>query len=77
MLVVQHYRTDRDLVAKTLQRICGRSMITVAGAVLNNVDLERAYHKDYYYSGYYYYSEEGEGKRKRKASGSESKAGVG
>ncbi len=54
ILIVQHNRTDRDLVARTLQRI--RSINPeVAGAVLNNVDLERTFSKDYYYAGYYYY----------------------
>ncbi len=53
ILVVQHYRTDRDMVRKTLQRLQA-IQTPIVGAVLNNVDLDRAYHKDYYYAGYYY-----------------------
>jgi capsular exopolysaccharide synthesis family protein len=65
ILVVQHNRTDRDLVAKTLQRLTAVNS-TLAGAVLNNVDLERAYNKDYYYAGYYYYGDDGETRAKKK-----------
>jgi capsular exopolysaccharide synthesis family protein len=77
VLIVQHYHTDRDLVSKTLQRI--RSVKdNVVGAVLNNVDLERAYRKDYYYAGYYYYGDEKSGGRRgRKKRGVEKKASVG
>ena len=46
----------------------------VVGAVLNNVDLERAYDKDYYYAGYYF--EDGE-KRPRKKARVEREAQVG
>lgn len=74
VLVVRHNSTDRDLVIKTLQQL--RSVNpTVAGVLLNNVDLERSYHKDYYYAGYYYYTEDEEkGSRKR---GGDRKAQVG
>ena len=47
--------------------------------MLNNVDLERAYHKDYYYAGYYY-TEEGAGDSKtrtRKKRKTAEKASVG
>ena len=44
--------------------------------MLNAVDLDRAYHKDYYYAGAYYYNEEGEKKASRKRR-LESKANVG
>ncbi|MCP3978806.1 MAG: polysaccharide biosynthesis tyrosine autokinase [bacterium] len=65
VIVVQHNRTDRDLVAKTVQRLRAVND-TMAGAVLNNVDLDRAYNKDYYYAGYYYYTEGAEGPVKKR-----------
>jgi Mrp family chromosome partitioning ATPase len=65
ILVVQHNRTDRDLVVKTLQQL--RSVnANLAGVVLNNVDLDRTYHKDYYYAGYYYMDEEGKSTTKKR-----------
>lgn len=73
VLVVQHNRTDRDLVVKTLQQL--RSVNpTMAGVVLNNVDFDRSVHKDYYYAGYYYTEDEPKGTRKRRV---ERKAQVG
>jgi len=64
ILVVQHYRTDRDMVRKTLQRL--QAIHTpIVGAVLNNVDFDRAYHKDYYYAGYYYAEDDASDKRKK------------
>lgn len=66
VLVVQHYRTDRDMVRKTLQRL-QVIQTPIVGAVLNNVDFDRAYHKDYYYAGYYYAEEYGSSKRKKGA----------
>ena len=66
VLVVQHYRTDRDMVRKTLQRLQA-IQTPIVGAVLNNVDFDRAYHKDYYYAGYYYAEEYGSDKRKKNA----------
>jgi capsular exopolysaccharide synthesis family protein len=53
LLVVRHNHTDRDLVARTLQQI-RRVGANVAGVILNNVDFERAYGKEYAYAGYYY-----------------------
>jgi len=73
VLVIQHNTTDRDVTIKTLQRLRAVNP-AVAGAVLNNVDLDRAYHKDYYYAGYYF--DDGE-KRPRKKRGVEPKAHVG
>ena len=65
VLVVQFNRADRDVVFKTMQRL--RSVNdNIAGAVLNNVDLDRAYHKDYYYAGYYYYGDDGERKESKR-----------
>jgi len=75
VLVVQHNQTDRDLVAKTLQRLRAVNPV-VAGAVLNNVDLDRTYHKDYYYAGYYYTDDEGD-KRTKKRGRLEPEAKVG
>ena len=66
VLVVQHYRTDRDMVRKTVQRLQA-IQTPIVGAVLNNVDFDRAYHKDYYYAGYYYAEEYGSSKRKKGA----------
>ncbi len=64
VLVVQHNKTDRDRVRKSLQRL--RSVgPAIAGVVLNNVDLQRAYDKDDYYASYYYGTEDGERKRKK------------
>jgi capsular exopolysaccharide synthesis family protein len=66
ILVIQHNRTDRDIVRKTLQRL--RTVNTpIAGAVLNNVDFDRAYHKDYYYAGYYYAEEDDTTRRRKNA----------
>ncbi len=65
VLVVQHYRTDRDMVRKTLQRLQA-IQTPIVGAVLNNVDFDRAYHKDYYYAGYYYAEDGDTSKRKKK-----------
>jgi hypothetical protein len=36
------------------------------GIVLNHVDLDRAYHKDYYYAGYYYSEEEKPARTRRR-----------
>ena len=73
VVVVQHGHTDRDLVAKTIQRLRAVNP-NVAGAVLNNVDLDRAYHRDYYYAGAYYYTDGGRRGRKKRV---ESKVNVG
>ncbi len=75
VLVVKHARTDRDLVVKTVQRLRAVNP-TIAGVVLNSVDLGRAYHKDYYYAGADYYHEDGDRKRSNKR-GERSRASVG
>ncbi len=75
VLIVRHAHTDRDLVSKTLARLRAVNP-NVVGAVLNNVDIERAYSKDYYYAGAYYYEaddEKAKGARKRRVA---TKAGV-
>ncbi len=53
LLVIRHNHTDRDMVARTLQQL-RRVGANVAGVILNNVDLDRAYGKEYAYAGYYY-----------------------
>lgn len=77
LLVVRHNKTDRDHVARTVQQL--RTVnARLAGVILNHVDLDRAYKKDYYYQGYYYYGEgKGSGDGKRSKSGSEERVGTG
>jgi capsular exopolysaccharide synthesis family protein len=52
LLVVRHNHTDRDLVRRTLQQL-RRVGANVAGVILNNVNFDRAYGKEYVYAGYY------------------------
>ena len=66
VLVIKHNATDRDHVAKGLQRLRAVDAV-VAGAVLNNVDISRAFNKDYYYSGYYYLSDEEKAKSDKRS----------
>jgi capsular exopolysaccharide synthesis family protein len=73
--VVQHNSTDRDHVVKTVQGLRAVNP-DLPGIVLNNVDLDRAYHKDYYYAGYYY-SDEEKPVRGRRRGGVEPKAKAG
>jgi capsular exopolysaccharide synthesis family protein len=75
ILVVQHNKTDRDIVLKTLQKLHAVNP-AVVGSVLNNVDMERAYGKDYYYAGYYY-EDGGKRRKRRKKSKVERKVNVG
>jgi capsular exopolysaccharide synthesis family protein len=75
MLVVKHNATDRDLVTRSVAQL--RSVNdAVIGVVLNNVDIDKAYQKDYYYAGYYYYGAEGKKKRGRRGAAAEAKAGI-
>jgi capsular exopolysaccharide synthesis family protein len=76
VLVVQYNKTDRDVTVKTLQRLRAVNP-AVAGAALNNVDLDRAFHKDYYYAGYYFEDGEKRAKKKRRRRRVEPKAHVG
>ena len=60
------------MVARTLQQL-RRVGANVAGSILNNVDLDRAYGKEYAYAGYYYAegakgARRGKGKPPRQAS---------
>jgi capsular exopolysaccharide synthesis family protein len=64
ILVVRHAQTDRDQVARSVLQFRNHNAM-MAGVVLNDVDVEKAYRKDYYYAGYYYYDESGKGRRKR------------
>lgn len=74
--VVQHNKTDRDRVRKAVQRVRAADA-TLAGAVLNNVDISRAYDKDYYYASYYYTADEAAGGKSGRRSGNDSKRSVG
>lgn len=76
ILVVRHNQTDRDLVRKALQRLTAVNA-TVAGAVMNNVDLDRAYNKDYYYAGAYYMTDDAKQSATRRRGKVESKVNVG
>lgn len=67
VLVVKHNSTDRDLVYKSLQRLKSFNE-HVVGAVLNNVDLDRTYNRDYYYAGYYYEERAQEDEKKKSRS---------
>jgi capsular exopolysaccharide synthesis family protein len=65
ILIVRQAQTDRDLVIKTVQRLRAINPVLV-GAVLNYVDLERTYSKDYFHAGAYYYVEDDDTKKKAK-----------
>jgi capsular exopolysaccharide synthesis family protein len=70
VLVVRYNHADRDLTARVAQQLRNVNA-TIAGVVLNDVDVDRASHKDYYYAGYYYSSDESDesdepGRRTRK-----------
>jgi len=75
LLVVRHNHTDRDLVRRTLQQL-RRVGANVAGVILNNVDLDRAYGKEYAYAGYYY-AEGGKDARRRKTKPPAKEVGTG
>ena len=64
LLVVRHNHTDRDMVSRTLQQL-RRVGANVAGVILNNVDLDRAYGKEYAYAGYYYAEGTKDSRRRR------------
>ena len=65
LLVIRHNHTDRDLVRRTLQQL-RRVGANVAGVILNNVDFDRAYGKEYAYAGYHY-ADGGNDTRRRKS----------
>ena len=69
LLVVQHNETDKDVIQKNVQNL-KRVGANLIGAILNNVNIQKAYQKDYYYAGYYYFNEESgkAGRRKKQAS---------
>lgn len=66
VLVIRHAETDRDIVARSAAhfRKVGANLV---GVILNDVDIERAYRKDYYYAGYDYYDDGQKRKRKGEA----------
>lgn len=70
LIVIRHDETDRDVIRRAVQRL--RSVGgQVVGAVLNGVDMGKAYNRDYYYGRFYYGSYYGEAERKpRKGRGS-------
>jgi Mrp family chromosome partitioning ATPase len=76
LLVVQHNQTDRDLAARTVFQFRNVGA-NIAGAVLNNVNLEREYRKDYYYAGYYYESDDKKTTKSRRSGEPKSGAGAG
>jgi len=69
LLVVQYGGARRELVREAV-RLLSRTGVRIAGATLNQVDMDKDH---YYYSGYYSYYHYGDesstssGKRKRKA----------
>jgi len=67
VFVVKHNESDRDMIRRCIQSIRNVNP-HVIGAVLNNIDIEKSYSKDYYYQGYYYYSGEDASKKKKKRS---------
>ncbi len=67
LLVIQHNETDKDVIQKNVQNL-RRVGANLIGVILNNVNIQKAYQKDYYYAGYYYFNEEsGKKSKKRKA----------
>ncbi len=75
LLVVQHGRTDRDLAVRVVSQFANKGA-NVVGAILNNVDIDRAYKKDYYYAGYYYYGSDGQKKRGKRESPAPAETGT-
>jgi capsular exopolysaccharide synthesis family protein len=75
LLVIRHNHTDRDLVRRTLQQLL-RVGANVAGVILNNVDFDRAYGKEYAYAGYYY-TEDGKDTRRGKGKTPAKRVGTG
>lgn len=75
LLVIRHNATDRDHVLRTTQ-LFRQVNASLVGAILNSVDIDRAYKKDYYYAGYYYTDAKSESS-KRSSSRRRESAGVG
>jgi len=63
--VVKHNESEREMIRRCLQNIRNVNP-HVIGAVLNSVDIEKSYSKDYYYAGYYYDHNRDEAKTKTK-----------
>jgi capsular exopolysaccharide synthesis family protein len=66
--VIKHNESERDMIKRCLQNIRNVNP-HVIGAILNNVDIEKSYSKDYYYAGYYYYAGDSEDPKKKKKRG--------
>lgn len=61
LVVLRHDQTDKDVARRALQRLSGVGA-RIVGAVLNGVDMEAAYNREYYYGRFFYgsdYAEEG------------------
>ncbi|ANM29047.1 hypothetical protein ABI59_04740 [Acidobacteria bacterium Mor1] len=77
VMVVRHNHTDRDVAIRAMTQVKNVNEHLI-GAVLNNVDIDKSFSKDLYYTGYYYYSsDDGERKKKRKKSDKDLKVGAG
>jgi capsular exopolysaccharide synthesis family protein len=63
-IVIRHNENDKELIRRSIYQI-KQVNGNVIGVILNNVDIERAYYKDYYYAGYYYYTEDGDKKKQK------------
>jgi capsular exopolysaccharide synthesis family protein len=65
VLVIKHNENDKDLIRRSVKKL--REIdANLIGAVLNSVEIEKAYYKDYYHASYYYYAEEGEKRSKKR-----------
>lgn len=53
LIVLRHDQTDKDVARRALQRLSGVGARLV-GAVLNGVDMEKAYNREYYYGRFFY-----------------------
>ena len=67
VFVVKHNESEKEMIRRCLHGIRNVNP-HVIGAVLNNVDIDKAFSKDYYYAGYYYAAdaEESGDRKKRK-----------
>ncbi len=75
VLVIKHNENDRELIRRSVKQLRDINA-NMVGAVLNNVDIERAHYGDYYYAGYYNYGEAGgKGAKRRRSRAREAAAG--
>lgn len=75
--VIKHNHNDRQLIRRCLKQLRDVNA-QVIGAILNGVDLGKAYHKNYYYAGYHYASEAEQpaGRKRRARSGGDQKVAL-